>query len=82
VDAPWSGAVEFGVAASGALVLGEPCVVGELCPGWVVPEAVPAFGEEGSVVLGFEVCESVPVGLLWVCPGAEPEGVVLSGLVL
>jgi hypothetical protein len=33
-------------------------------------------------VLGFELCGFVPDGLLCVWAGAEPEGVVLSGLVL
>jgi hypothetical protein len=37
---------------------------------------------DGWLVLGFEVCGFVPDGLLCVWAGAEPEGVVLSGLVV
>jgi hypothetical protein len=37
---------------------------------------------EGWLVLEFEVCGLVPDGLLCVCAGVEPEGVVLSGLVV
>jgi hypothetical protein len=37
---------------------------------------------DGWLALGFDVCGLVPDGLLWVWAGAEPEGVVLSGLVV
>jgi hypothetical protein len=37
---------------------------------------------DGWLVLGFEVCGFVVVGLLCVWVGAEPESVVLSGVVL
>jgi hypothetical protein len=61
-----------------ALGLVEPGVLvsGEVCPGWF------ELGVDGWLVLGVDVWELLPVGLLWVCAGAEPEGVVLSGLVL
>lgn len=53
---------------AGALVLG------------VLWEFVPEVA--GELVLGFDVCEFVPDGLLCVCAGAELEGVVLLGVVL
>jgi hypothetical protein len=70
----WLGVAEFG---------GGEAVSGEVWPGCV------AFGADdwpdpvdGWLVLGFDVCGLAPDGLLCVGAGAEPEGVVLSGLVV
>jgi hypothetical protein len=76
-DELWPPGAEFGAAEFGVAVSGEvwPGCVALGAEDW--PDPV-----DGWLVLGFDVCGLAPDGLLCVGAGAEPEGVVLSGLVV